>query len=173
MMHSALNSNAWISEISSRDTHQRYRSQIDLGHACGLPELSQTLRQFKEVAFMVGSFYSGADRTLKAYVRSTHEAATYTKLRTLISTENSHADVDSLTVTAEAALDAVSEFGPDIIPAGDLSGLQIHGEHLATLLRATYVWREQIPGWRDALDTARQSLTAQGVDPDDALYGIS
>lgn len=171
MMHSSLN-NTWFPEIASRETQQRYRTKVDLGHAFGMPELSQTLRQFRDVAFMVGSFYSGADTTLKGYVRSTQEATTYSKLRALVSSENSLADIDSLTVTAEAALEAVAEFGPDIIPTKDLVGLQVHGEHLATLLRATYAWRDEISGWNEALDVARQALLDQDVDPDDALYGM-
>jgi hypothetical protein len=171
MMHSSL-SNTWFPEIASRETQQRYRTKVDLGHAFGMPELSQTLRQFRDVAFMVGSFYSGADKTLKDYVRSSQEATAYNKLRALVSSENSLADIDSLTVTAEAALEAVAEFGPEIIPTKDLSGLQIHGEHLATLLRATYVWRNEISGWNEALDVARQALVDQGIDPDDALYGM-
>lgn len=173
MTHSALNNNTWLPEIASRETQLRYRSQVDFSQAFGLPELSQTLRQFKDVAFMVGSFYSGADRTLKACVRSNHEAVTYNKLRFLVSSENSQADVDSLTITAETALEAIAEFGPEVIPTCDLAGLQIQGEHLATLLRATYVWRNEIAGWSDALDVARRSLADQGVDPDDALYGMS
>lgn len=172
MMRSALN-NMWSQEISSRETHLRYRSKVDYIQAFGIPELSQTLRQFREVVYQVGSFSSGADKTLKAYVRSSHEAVTYNKLRALVSSENSLSDVDNLTVTAETALEAIAEYGPEVIPTSDLSGLQIQGEHLATLLRATYSWRNEIAGWSEALEVARRSLADQGVDPDDALYGMS
>ncbi|WP_110946539.1 hypothetical protein [Pseudomonas bohemica] len=172
-MPSAL-SKTWLSpEISGRDTHQRYRSQVDLGSAFGLPDLNQSLRQFRDVVYMVGSYHSAAEKTLKSYFRSNHKIATYNKLRALISVENNSTDVDSLTITAETALEAVLEFGPAIIPTKDLSGIQIQGEQLATLLRATYSWREEIPGWGGALDLAKQKLAKQGVDPDDALYGMA
>jgi hypothetical protein len=122
---------------------------------------------------MVGSYYSGAEKNLKAYVKSNHKVATYNKLRALISTENSTDDVDGLTITAETALEAVLEFGPAIIPTNDLGGIQVHGEQLATLLRATYSWRDEIPGWDHALGVAKLRLAEQGIDPDDALYGMT
>ena len=80
---------------------------------------------------------------------------------------------DSLTVTAETALEAVIEYGPKVIPTNDLDGIQIHGEQLATLLRATYSWRDEIPGWDHALSVAKLRLAEQGIDPDDALYGMT
>ena len=101
------------------------------------------------------------------------EPATYNKLRALISTDNSSTDLDSLTVTAETALEAVIEYGPKVIPTNDLDGIQIHGEQLATLLRATYSWRDEIPGWDHALSVAKLRLAEQGIDPDDALYGMT
>lgn len=169
----ALN-DSWLStEISSRETHQRYRANVDLGRTVGLPDLHQSLRQFKDVVFLVGSYHSSSEKNLKVLVKSSHKVATYNKLRALISTENSDAGVDSLTVTAETALEAIIEFGPAIIPTNDLTGIQIHGEQLATLLRAAYSWRDEIPGWDHALDVAKQRLAEQGVDPDDALYGMT
>lgn len=83
-------------------------------------------------------YYSGTEKNLKTYLKSSHKSATYSKLRALISTENSSADLDSLTITAETALEAVLEFGPGIIPANDLDGIHVHGEQLATLLRVTH-----------------------------------
>ena len=169
----ALDNNAWLStEISSRETHHRYRTKVDLGRTSGVAEVTQQFRQFKDVVFMVGSYYSGTEKNLKTYLKSSHKSLTYNKLRALISTDNSSADLDSLTVTAETALEAVIEFGPSIIPARDLDGIQIHGEQLATLLRATYSWREEIPGWNYALSVAKLKLAEQGIDPDDALYGM-
>jgi len=171
-MPSAL-SNSWLSpEIASRETHQLYRSKTDFGSAIGLPELGQQLRQFRDVVLVVGSYHSAAEKTLKSVFKTGHRVATYNKLRALISVENSGTDVDDLTITAETALEAVIEFGPAIIPTNDMGGIQIHGEQLATLLRATYSWRDEIPGWDAALDTARLRLVEQGVDPDDALYGM-
>jgi hypothetical protein len=172
-MPSAL-SNSWLSpEIESRDTHQRYRSKADFGSSIGLPELNQSLRQFRDVVYVVGSYHSAAEKTLKAFFKSSHRVATYNKLRALISVENSGTDVDDLTITAETALEAVIEFGPAIIPTNDMAGIQIHGEQLATLLRVTYSWRNEIPGWGAALEVARLRLAEQGVDPDDALYGMT
>lgn len=173
MTLSALSNTAWLStEILSRETHHRYSTKVDIGRTSGVAEVTQHLRQFKDVVFLVGSYYSGTEKNLKTYLKSSHKSVTYNKLRALISTENSSADLDSLTVTAETALEAVIEFGPSIIPANDLDGIQIHGEQLATLLRVTYSWRDEIPGWDHALGVAKLRLAEQGIDPDDALYGM-
>lgn len=173
MTLSALNNNAWLStEILSRETHRRYSTKVHIGRTSGIAEVTQHFRQFKDVVFQVGSYYSGTEKNLKTYLKSSHKSVTYNKLRALISTENSSADLDSLTVTAETALEAVIEFGPAIIPANDLDGIRIHGEQLATLLRATYSWRDEIPGWDHALGVAKLKLAEQGIDPDDALYGM-
>ncbi|MDF5776545.1 hypothetical protein [Pseudomonas syringae] len=173
MTLSALNNDAWLStEISSRETHLRYRTKVDVGSTYGIAEVTQQLRQFKDSIFLIGSYHSGTEKNLKSYLKSNHRSVIYNKLKVLISTENICADLDSLTVTAETALEAVMEFGPTIIPANDLYGIQIHGEQLATLLRATYSWRGEIPGWNNALRVARSKLAEQGIDPDDALYGM-
>ena len=173
MTRSALNNNAWLStEILSRETHHRYRTKVDIGRTAGVAEVTQRFREFKDVVFLVGSYYSGTEKNLKTYLKSSHKSVTYNKLRALISAENSSADLDSLTLTAETAIEAVIEFGPAIIPASDLDGIQIHGEQLATLLRATYSWRDEIPGWDHALGVAKLKLAEQGIDPDDALYGM-
>lgn len=173
-MPSALSNHAWlVPEISSRETHQRYRTLADIARTSGFAEVTQSLRQFKEVIFMVGSYSSGAEKNLKDYVKSNYKLATYNKLRALISTNNNKDDVDSLTITAETALEAVLEFGPAIIPTNDLNGIQVQGEQLATLLRATFLWRDEIPGWNHALGVAKLKLTEQGIDPDDALYGMT
>lgn len=173
MTLSALNNDVWLStEILSRETHQRYRGKVDIGRTSGMAESTVNFFQFKDVGFLVGSYYSSTEKNLKAYLKSSHRSVTYSKLRTLISIENRAADVDSLTVTAETALEAVIAFGPGIIPVNDLDGIQIHGEQLATLLRATYSWRDEIPGWDSALDVAKLTLAEQGIDPDDALYGM-
>ena len=81
-------------------------------------------------------------------------------------------DVDSLTETADSALDFVAAFGPTSIRLTGLNPAQVQGEHLATLLRVLSTWRNEIPGWHDALLVDSAALERAGIDPKDALFGM-
>jgi hypothetical protein len=54
----------------------------------------------------------------------------------------------------------------------DLIDRPLSGEHLAALLRTTYQWRDDVPGWNEMIEIAKVILIEQGVDPEDALYGL-
>jgi hypothetical protein len=85
---------------------------------------------------------------------------------------NAPADVDALTETVEAALEMIAEFGPN---AFSLEGVQVGSaqcEHLAAVLRASSSWSDDVPGWSSALEVARQSALAAGLEPEDVLYGM-
>lgn len=82
------------------------------------------------------------------------------------------ADVDALSETADAALDFVERFGPSSLQLAHLDPIKVHGEHLATLLRATSTWRDEIQGWNDALQVSAEALKLANIDPQDALFGM-
>lgn len=81
-------------------------------------------------------------------------------------------DVDALTETVEATLDIIGESGPAALSLVGLRPEAVQGEHLATLLRASSTWRDQIPGWADALAVDIEALRKAGVEPKDALFGM-
>jgi hypothetical protein len=81
-------------------------------------------------------------------------------------------DVDSISKTVEATFQALEKSGPTGI---DLQGLVpdgVQGEHLVAVLRVTFRWRQQVPGWQQALAVAEAALTKQGLDARDALTGL-
>jgi hypothetical protein len=81
-------------------------------------------------------------------------------------------DVDALTETVEAAMDVIFEFGPGALSLVGLKPEAVQGEHLATLLRASSSWRNQIPGWDAALAVDIEALRRAGTEPKDALFGM-
>lgn len=85
---------------------------------------------------------------------------------------SSPSNVDSLTDTVEAVLDFIAEFGPSSIALSGFQPTAVQGEHLAALLRASSTWRDEIPGWHDALGVARAAIELAGLDPNDALFGM-
>ncbi|GLS95842.1 hypothetical protein [Piscinibacter gummiphilus] len=82
------------------------------------------------------------------------------------------ADVDALTETVEAALEFISEFGPPTLSLEYFRSGSVQCEHLAAVLRASCSWRQEIPGWDEAVEVARVAAEAAGLDPEDVLYGL-
>lgn len=85
---------------------------------------------------------------------------------------NASTDVDALSETVESVLEMLSEHGPAAIDLTNLSDTSVQGEHLAAILRTTVTWDSQTPGWSQALQVAKLALQREGVDPQDALYGL-
>jgi len=85
---------------------------------------------------------------------------------------NANTDIEELSETVEAALTAISQEGIDSIFLGGLSPEKVEPQHLATLLRTTCSWKDDIEGWYDALEVAKEALKLQDIDPEDALYGL-
>ena len=81
-------------------------------------------------------------------------------------------DVDALTETAEAVTTLVAEHGPARLDLRGLKAASVQGEHLATLLRSSFPWRDQVPGWGEAMDVAKTALRRAGIDPAEALFGL-
>jgi hypothetical protein len=77
-------------------------------------------------------------------------------------------NADGLTPTVMGTYRFLMSFGPRAI---DLRGLNVHavnGMHLATILRSTYSWRGEIPGWREAVIVACKALERGGFSVEDA-----
>jgi hypothetical protein len=81
-------------------------------------------------------------------------------------------DVDDISETVEAVLDAVSQFGLTSLSFSGLDAERVNGEHLAAMLRTTFTWRKQIEGWQEGLATASSALKLSGRDPDEVLLGL-
>ena len=72
-----------------------------------------------------------------------------------------------------SVLEAIAKDGPTAISLTQLDATRVQGEHLATILRVTFKWRAQVPGWNSALSIAEAALRRQGIKPEEALYGLN
>ncbi len=81
-------------------------------------------------------------------------------------------DVDSLTEMVESVIDYITEFGPQAINLSNLSVSDVNCEHLASLLRATSIWKNEIAGWDAALCVAKDASELAGLDAGDVLFGM-
>ena len=90
-----------------------------------------------------------------------------------IANPSASGDVDALSETAQSVFETLAKYGPTGIALVNLDPTTIHGEHLATVLRATFKWRGQVPGWNESLTVAAKALTRAGINPTDALFGLS
>lgn len=116
-----------------------------------------------------GSFYQGSLSRTAAWVQSEPVMVAWRKY---VCDVAASADVDALTETAEAVLDSIQAHGPALFNLKGLHAVAVNGEHLATVLRTSFTWRDQVPGWHEALRVAEVALTQAGVDPEDALFGL-
>jgi hypothetical protein len=81
-------------------------------------------------------------------------------------------DVDAISETVDSILDAVALFGPEHV---DLSALDLtfaNAEHVVAVLRATFMWRAAVPGWRATLAATPDLLTQCGLSPASILKGL-
>lgn len=85
---------------------------------------------------------------------------------------NASVDVDDISETVEAVLDAISQYGLGSLNFSGLNSKQVNGEHLAAMLRTTFTWRNQIEGWQQGMETASLALKRSGLDPDEVLLGL-
>jgi hypothetical protein len=81
-------------------------------------------------------------------------------------------DVDSLTATAESVLDVLSTAGARALDLRGLRPEHVQPEHLAMALRVTSRWKDEVPGWHDALSVAEVAARQNGDDPRDILFGL-
>ena len=85
---------------------------------------------------------------------------------------NAPSDVDAISRTIDGVFEAAIQLGPKAIDLREINPAQVHGEHLAAVLRATFAFRDRTPGWQHAIGVARIALERAGLDPEDALYGL-
>lgn len=80
--------------------------------------------------------------------------------------------VDAISVTVDSVLEAISYGGPSIVNLSFLKPEFVNAEHLVAILRTTFSWRDQVPGWKNALQAAPVILKMYGLDPEDELFGL-
>lgn len=76
----------------------------------------------------------------------------------------------ALKFTADTIFATLLSHGPSGVDFSHLT--QANGKHLALALRCSSSWKDKIPSWDLGLELAKQALTEQGHDPNDALFGM-
>jgi hypothetical protein len=81
-------------------------------------------------------------------------------------------DFDSVFETFESVFRLVEAAGPRALDMTGFEPTNTNGEQLVAALRASYRWRDEVPGWDGALATARQALIMAKIDVDSCLEGL-
>lgn len=122
--------------------------------------------------FRYASFADAAQQGLVQQVADWEKAIATARWKKYVFDPHASADIDRLTETVEAVLDALAEFGPSVLTLNYLQTQNIHGEHLAALLRVSSTWQNEIAGWNEALNIASDAVSLSGADPKDILFGM-
>ena len=82
-------------------------------------------------------------------------------------------DFESVFETFHGVFHLIDVAGPMAL---DMSGFlpeTTNGPQLVAALRASYSWRDEIAGWKDALQTARLALESSNLDVNSYLEGMA
>ena len=168
-MHSTLSSDFYLSEqISQPVLWRKYVQKPPIANNSVIVVGTNSYC----AKYELGSFAdSDTVNQLMALKAMKVQAAT-DRWQRFVTDPSASSDVDTLTETAEGVLDYVANYGPQALTLSGLKANSVQCEHLATVLRATSIWRASIPGWDQALQTAIQSVESTGQDVADVLFGM-
>lgn len=122
--------------------------------------------------FKHGSFGDAAQLSLLLQMMDWKQNVAVEKIGRHLFNRHASVDVDTLTETVEAVLDAVAEFGPSVLKLQNLHEENVQGEHLAALLRVTSTWQYEVENWDYALGVAKKAVILAGDDPEDIMFGM-
>lgn len=94
------------------------------------------------------------------------------KWREVIQNPLAETNLLSLYLTTEFLLKTIHRYGINEITFAGLDINSIQVEHLATCLRATSKWRNEIDGWGIALEQAKEICKLKDIEPSDLLFGL-
>ena len=159
-----------VAEINGRSGYCTYRQGAALGfmEAVRAPETQNYYVQ----RFKHGSFGDAAQLELLLQMTELKHTVAIEKVGRHVFNPRAATDVDSITETVEAVLDAVAEFGPSVLKLQNLRPENVQGEHLAALLRVSSTWQDDVLDWGNALEVAANAVTLAGSDPKDILFGM-
>ena len=80
--------------------------------------------------------------------------------------------IKSLTATINTLLAQLRERGPDSIELARVARTAPNAEHLVTILRSLYAWRDRVAGWDDLQSFARRNLAERGFDAAALMRGL-
>lgn len=86
--------------------------------------------------------------------------------------KESSTDVDTISETVDSVLEAVAFLGASRIDLEHIDLPNTNMEHLVAILRSTFSWRRELPGWHAALAVARELLNQGHINSDVVLQGL-
>lgn len=90
-----------------------------------------------------------------------------------ISNAGAPGDFEHISETFDGVFQLIEMGGPEYLNFGGLDSANINAEHLVTALRASFRWKSQIKGWREAVVVARRALILKNADDiDRCLAGL-
>ena len=125
-----------------------------------------------DVSELIRHWSSAATLVQQVNLRAVAQSASIEQWRSRVLETELPSDVDSLSVTIEAVLTCVSEYGLDAIALDGFAEDTVQPEHFAAMLRAVSTWRDRLPGWSNALRLAERAGARAGLDVEDLLFGM-
>lgn len=81
-------------------------------------------------------------------------------------------DVAAIGETVDWVMEVIESVGPNHLNLTTTKSASVHPEHLVAVLRSSFMWREDVPGWKHALSEASIALIASGFEAEDVLVGL-
>lgn len=159
-----------VAAVKSPSSNHQYRQQFALGLM--EPVRAPATQNHFVQKFRHATFGDAAQLGLLQQITVWKQTVAIEKWGKNVFNPHASADVDALTETVEAVLDAVTEFGPSVIKLNGLIAKNVQCEHLAALLRVSSTWQGEITGWNEALVIANDAVVLSGADPQDILFGM-
>ena len=81
-------------------------------------------------------------------------------------------DIDEIGQTVNHVMAVIDSLGPKAMDLTTVESKALQPEHMVAVLRSTFLWKDQVPGWSRALGELSAALRAAGHDPQEVLVGL-
>lgn len=109
---------------------------------------------------------------IREWQEAKDHAIAVNKWKVAIQNPLAETSIKALALTAKILLETIQKFGVEKITFTGLDIDSVQVEHLATALRASSKWKDQIAGWKVALEKAQTICDREKIDPADLLFGM-
>ena len=92
--------------------------------------------------------------------------------KAFVFTPTAPSDVDEIGQTVNHVMVVIESLGPKALDFVNVEAKSLQPEHMVAVLRSTFLWKDQVPGWSHALGELAAALRAAGHDPQEVLVGL-
>lgn len=85
---------------------------------------------------------------------------------------NSAVDMDGIAITIQSISTSINNVGPAAIDLSRVSRISPNPQHLVALLRTTYPFRNEVHGWYELRNFAKEALPKRGYKPESVMRGL-